>query len=188
MQAYTNFMHGVYDMYGIPPWEDGLSMKQKASLKFYLREYLHLPTIVIAELCNVQHYHLLRDLRALDERAVDKAVPVVMQPRYRETLEQMDDLARDMGLEPAPLAPPPSLSPSSKAPTMRGARSNPRVRSDRKNGGKYEMLRGTDDAGLNWSLPLHSRFWDDLFEHDQRWGLWNYQQAHPNYQQVRPDL
>ena len=103
MQAYTNFMHGVYDMYGIPPWEDGLSMKQKASLKFYLREYLHLPTIVIAELCNVQHYHLLRDLRALDERAVDKAVPVVMQPRYRETLEQMDDLARDMGLEPAPL-------------------------------------------------------------------------------------
>ena len=39
---------------------------------------------------------------------------------------------------------------------------------DVKNGGKYDMLRGTDPEGHEWSVPLHARFWDDLFEHDQR--------------------
>lgn len=44
------------------------------------------------------------------------------------------------------------------------------------NGGKFEFMRGRDNTGLNWSLPVHEAFWDYLFETDQRWGLWNYQQ------------
>ena len=47
---------------------------------------------------------------------------------------------------------------------------------DVKNGGKYEMITGSDDNGHTWSLPKDEAFWDMLFEHDQRWGLWNYQQ------------
>ena len=104
MNRYVDFYNAVLDMYEVPPWDGySLNRKQSASLKFYLREYLHLPTIVIAEMLDIRHDNLLRDLRSLNERASEKAVPVCMQPRYRDTIEQLDDLARDMGFAPRPL-------------------------------------------------------------------------------------
>ena len=47
---------------------------------------------------------------------------------------------------------------------------------DKKNGGRFDFLTGHDNTGLNWSLPVDETFWDYLFETDQKWGLWNYQQ------------
>ena len=104
MQRYTNFYNAVLDLYEVPPFEGhALNMKQNACLKFYLREYLHLPVSVIAELVGQESRFVARDLRKMAERATAKAVPVVMQTRYRDTLEELDDLARDMGFVPRPL-------------------------------------------------------------------------------------
>ena len=104
MQRYTDFYNAVLDLYEVPPFDGHtLNMKQNACLKFYLREYLHLPVSVIAELVGQESRFVARDLRKMAERATAKAVPVVMQTRYRDTLEELDDLARDMGFVPRPL-------------------------------------------------------------------------------------
>ena len=109
MQRYVDFYNAVHDLFEVPPFDGHtLNMKQNACLKFYLREYLHLPVSVVAEMVGQESRFVARDLRKMAERASDKAVPVVMQPRYRETLEQLDDLARDMGFTPRPLG---NLSP-----------------------------------------------------------------------------
>ena len=112
MQRYVDFYNAVHDLFEVPPFEGhSLNMKQNACLKFYLREYMHLPVTVIAEMVGQESRFVARDLRKMAERASDKAVPVVMQTRYRETLEQLDDLARDMGFTPRPLG---NLSPESQ--------------------------------------------------------------------------
>ncbi len=104
MQRFTDYYNAVLDLYEVPPFDGHtLNMKQNACLKFYLREYLHLPVSVIAELVGQETRFVARDLRKMQERATAKAVPVVMQTRYSETIEQLDDLARDMGFAPRAL-------------------------------------------------------------------------------------
>lgn len=48
---------------------------------------------------------------------------------------------------------------------------------DTRNGGQYAFLNGRDElSNRSWALPLHQRFWDDLFDNASKWGLANYQQ------------
>ena len=97
MQRYTDFYNAVLDMYEVPPFDGHtLNMKQNSTLRYFFRVYLHLPK-VIAELLGEQAFNTRMQLNRMQERANDKAVPVSMQNRYRETLEELDDLARDMG-------------------------------------------------------------------------------------------
>ena len=104
MQRFIDYYNAVLDLFEVPPFDGHtLNMKQNACLKFYLREYLHLPVSAIAELVGQETRFVARDLRKMQERAEAKAVPVVMQPRYSETIEQLDDLARDMGFAPRAL-------------------------------------------------------------------------------------
>ena len=104
MQRYTDFYNAVLDMYEVPPFDGHtLSMKQNSTLRYFLREYMHLPCKVIAELLGEEAFNTRMQLNRMQERANDKAVPVSMQNRYRETLEELDDLARDMGFAPRPL-------------------------------------------------------------------------------------
>ena len=80
-----------------------LTQKQSMTLKFYLREYLHLPLQFIAEVMGIQRKHLVRDLLRIEQRSNRVNIPVSMQNRYAETLCEIDDVARELGFKPRAL-------------------------------------------------------------------------------------
>lgn len=84
--------------------EGKLTQKQSTALKFYMREYLHLPLQLIADVLGIQKKHLVRDLRRIEARANRVNIPVSMQNRYAETVAQIDDVARDAGFKPRALS------------------------------------------------------------------------------------
>ena len=105
MIQYYEFYHAVGEQLG---GSDGLTQKQSSTLKFYMREYLHLPYQFIAEVLAVKRHHLVRDINRMRARADRVNIPVAMQNRYIEPMSQLDDIAREMGLKPRALS---NLSP-----------------------------------------------------------------------------
>ena len=102
MQKYAELIDATFETFDVPPWEY-LSRRQEMALKFYLREYLHLPMRAIAKLFDTELKVLNQSFNRLAERSQDQGVPVSMMERYNVDIETIDDLARDLGFKPKAL-------------------------------------------------------------------------------------
>lgn len=75
---------------------DWFGRAQGAAVQFYLSQFLYLPCSLIGEIFDRRSWHVNQTLQRLHEAASETRTPVTMNESYRETIEQLDDLARSL--------------------------------------------------------------------------------------------
>lgn len=75
---------------------DWFGRAEGAAVQFYLSQFLYLPCSLIGEIFQRRPWHVNQTLQRLQEAAGETRTPVTMNESYRQTIEQLDDLARSL--------------------------------------------------------------------------------------------
>ena len=86
----------LLEIYNAEYCEDGYARAEGAAIQYYLSQFLYLPNDLIGHLFGRRRWHVNQTITRMKEAAEETRLPVTMNDSYRDYIERIDDIAREV--------------------------------------------------------------------------------------------